>query len=100
VTPALAQRPVTHAELAPTAPDSADQFRRATEFTPFTPMFNLTGQPAVSVPLFQGDDGLPTAAQIVGQPAGEALLLQVARQLEQIAPWADRFPAEPAARAS
>jgi len=100
VTPALAQRPVTHAEIDPTAPDSADQFRRATEFTPYTPMFNLTGQPAVSVPLFQGGDGLPTAAQIVGQPAGEALLLQVARQLEQIAPWADRFPAEPATRAS
>ena len=100
VTPALAQRPVTHAELDPTAPDSADQFKRAAEFTPYTPMFNLTGQPAVSVPLFHGDDGLPTAAQIIGQPAGEALLLQVARQLEEIAPWADRFPAEPAVRAS
>jgi amidase len=94
VTPALAQRPVTHAELDPTAPDSADQFKRAGEFTPYTPLFNLTGQPAVSVPLLQGDDGLPTAAQIVGPPAGEALLLQVSRQLEQAAPWADRFPDE------
>jgi amidase len=93
LTPALAQRPVTHAELDPCAPDSAGQFRRASEFTPFTPLFNLTGQPAVSVPLFQGDDGLPTAAQIVGPQAGEALLLQVARQLEQAAPWADRTPA-------
>ena len=51
----------------------------------------------MSVPLFQGDDGLPTGAQIVGPPAGEALLLQVARQLEQVAPWADRFPGEPVA---
>jgi amidase len=97
VTPALAQRPVTHTDLDPSAPDPADQFKRASDFTPYTPMFNLTGQPAVSVPLFHGDDGLPTAAQIVGQPAGEALLLQVARQLEEISPWADRFPAEPAA---
>jgi amidase len=97
VTPALAQRPVTHAELDPTAPDPADQFKRAGEFTPYTPMFNLTGQPAVSVPLFHGDDGLPTAAQIVGPPAGEALLLQVCRQLEEAAPWAGRFPGEPVA---
>jgi amidase len=99
VTPALAQRPVTHTDLDPTAPDSADQFKRAGEFTPYTPLFNMTGQPAISIPLFQGDDGLPTAAQIVGQPAGEAVLLQVARQLEEIAPWAGRFPAEPAATA-
>jgi amidase len=97
VTPALAQRPVTHAEIDPSADDPAEQFKRAGEFTPYTPMFNLTGQPAVSVPLFHGDDGLPTGAQIVGPPAGEALLLQVCRQLEQIAPWADRFPGEPAA---
>jgi amidase len=94
ITPALAGRPVTHAEIDPTAPDSQAQFERAAEFTPYTPMFNLTGQPAVSVPLFHGDDGLPTAAQIVGPPAGEALLLQVCRQLEQAAPWADRFPGD------
>ena len=97
VTPALAQRPVTHAELDPSAPDSEDQFRRASEFTPYTPLFNLTGQPAISVPLLQGDDGLPTGAQIVGPPAREDLLLQVARQLEQAAPWADRHPADPVA---
>jgi amidase len=60
----------------------------------------VTGQPGVSVPLFHGDDGLPTAAQIIGPPAGEAVLLQVCRQLEQAQPWADRSPAEPAATAS
>ncbi|HEX2070201.1 MAG TPA: amidase [Thermoleophilaceae bacterium] len=94
VTPALAQRPVRHEDIDPSGPDPEAQFQRAAEFTPYTPMFNLTGQPAVSVPLFQGDDGLPTAAQIVGPQAGEALLLQVSRQLEEIAPWADRFPAD------
>ena len=99
VTPALAQRPVTHAEIDPSGDDPAGTFKRAGEFTPYTPLFNLTGQPGVSVPLFQGDDGLPTGAQIVGPPAGEALLLQVARQLEEVAPWADRFPGEPVAAA-
>jgi amidase len=100
VTPALAQRPVRHGEIDPCGEDPAREFAKAGEFTPFTPAFNMTGQPAVSVPLFQGDDGLPTAAQIVGPPAGEALLLQVCRQLEEIAPWADRAPAEPVATAS
>jgi amidase len=100
VTPALARRPVRHEEIDPSADDPAEQFKRAGEFTPYTPMFNLTGQPAVSVPLFHGDDGLPTAAQIVGPQAGEALLLQVARQLEEIRPWADRLPGERAATTS
>jgi amidase len=95
VTPALAQRPVTHADIDPSAGDPAAVFARGSEFTPFTPMLNMTGQPAVSVPLCHGDDGLPTAAQIVGPPTGEALLLQVCRQLEQAAPWAGRFPGEP-----
>ena len=97
LTPALAQRPVRHDEIDPCGDDPAGEFAKGAEFTPFTPIFNMTGQPAVSVPLFHGDDGLPTAAQIVGPPAGEALLLQVVRQLEEIAPWADRFPADPAA---
>ncbi len=96
VTPALAQRPVRHAEIDPCGDDPQREFDKGAEFTPFTPVFNMTGQPAISVPLFQGNDGLPTAAQIVGPPTGEALLLQVSRQLEEIAPWADRFPAEPA----
>lgn len=99
LTPALAQRPVTHADIDPCDDDPQQTFDKGAEFTPFTPIFNMTGQPAISVPLFHGDDGLPTGVQLVGPPAGEALLLQVARQLEQIAPWAERFPAEPAAAA-
>jgi amidase len=100
VTPGLAQRPVRHGEIDPCGADPEGEFRKAAEFTPYTPPFNVTGQPAVSVPLFQGDDGLPTSAQIVGPPAGEAMLLQVCRQLEEARPWADRVPAEPAATAS
>jgi amidase len=94
LTPALAQRPVRHAEIDPCGEDPEREFAKGAEFTPYTPAFNMTGQPAVSVPLFHGDDGLPTAAQIVGPQAGEALLLQVARQLEEIRPWAHRFPGE------
>ncbi|MEX2023636.1 MAG: amidase [Thermoleophilaceae bacterium] len=93
VTPALASRPVRHGEIDPCGENPAHEFKKAGEFTPYTPPFNVTGQPAVSVPLLHGDDGLPTAAQIVGPPAGEALLLQVCRQLEQARPWAGRFPA-------
>ena len=100
VTPALAKRPVRHGELDPDGPDPARVFREAGEFTPYTPGFNVTGQPAVSVPLLQGDDGLPTAAQIVGPPAREDILLQVCRQLEEARPWSDRAPSEQTATAS
>jgi len=94
LTPTLAQRPVTHADIDPCDDDPAATFEKGARFTPFTPIFNMTGQPAISVPLFQGDDGLPTGVQLVGPQAGEALLLQVSRQLEEIAPWADRFPGD------
>lgn len=100
VTPALAQRPVRHGHIDPCGDTPALEFKQAGEFTPFTPPFNVTGQPAVSIPLFHGDDGLPTGAQIVGPPAREDLLLQVCRQLEEAQPWADRAPAEPTATAS
>jgi amidase len=46
----------------------------------------------VSLPLFQGDDGLPTGVQLIGPPAGEELLLALARQLEEALPWAGRHP--------
>jgi amidase len=44
------------------------------------------------LPLFQGDDGLPTAVQLIGRPAREDVLLQVGAQLEAARPWADRRP--------
>lgn len=100
VTPALAQRPVRHGEIDPNGDDPVGAFSRAGQFTPYTPPFNLTGQPAVSVPLFHGEDGLPTAAQIVGAPAREDVLLQVCRQLEEARPWADRAPDETAVTAT
>ena len=55
-------------------------------FTPYTSLFNVTGQPAISLPVGFGDDGLPTAVQLVGKPLGEDMLLQVATQMEAANP--------------
>ena len=52
------------------------------------------------MPLFEGDDGLPLAVQLAGPPAGEALLLALAAQLEEARPWAERRPPLAAAAGS
>ncbi len=92
LTPGLAERPVQIGEIDACSDDPWDDFRRSGRFTPYTAIFNVTGQPAVSVPLFHGDDGLPTAVQLAGRPADEATLLSVAAQLEAARPWAGRRP--------
>jgi amidase len=90
LTPALAERPLPIGTLDTAAPDPMSTFTRSGYFTPFTPIFNASGQPAVSVPLYQGSDDLPLGVQLVGRPAGEATLLALAGQLEAVAPWAER----------
>jgi amidase len=92
VTPALAQRPLPIGTLNPCADDPWDEFRRSGQFTPYTAVANVTGLPAIALPLFTGDDGLPTAVQLVGRPVDEATLLSLGAQLEQARPWADRRP--------
>jgi amidase len=59
----------------------------------FTQPFNTTGQPAISLPLHQTESGLPIGVQLVAAMAGEDVLLRVAAQLEQAAPWIERRPA-------
>lgn len=67
--------------------------KRLVPITAFTPQFNVTGQPAISLPLGWSSDGLPIGIQLVAAPGREDLLLQVATQLEQAAPWSNRRPA-------
>jgi len=94
VTPTLAQPPIALGALEPDPGEPALQMLdKAGDFTPFTPPLNVTGQPAISLPLHQSADGLPIGVQLVGPPSGEELLLSVAAQLERAAPWADRRPA-------
>ncbi len=90
LTPTLAQLPVAIGALEDD--DPWVQFANAGRFTPFTQVANITGLPAVSVPLAWSADGLPVGVQLVGRPADEATLLRVSAQLEQARPWRDRRP--------
>ncbi len=95
LTPALAEVPVEVGVLDPTAPDAMATFARSGQFTPFTAISNVTGSPAISLPLHarpEGDPdaGLPLGVQLIGQPLGEGALLALSAQLEEASPWAAR----------
>jgi amidase len=92
MTPALAQRPMPIGAIDASSDDPWEDFRLSGEFTPYTAVFNVTGQPAISLPLFHGDDDLPLGVQLAGRPADEATLLSLAAQLESARPWAERRP--------
>jgi amidase len=64
----------------------------AAQFTPWTPMFNLTGQPAIAVPAGFGADRMPLSVQLVGRPGEEATLYSLAAQIEAARPWAQERP--------
>ena len=91
LTPTLAEPPVP---LGSFVDDDTPLlgFIRAAAFAPFSAPFNITGQPAISLPLGTSDDGLPIGVQLVAAYGGEDLLVRVASQIEQAAPWAHRLP--------
>lgn len=67
-------------------------FNGVARYTPYTPAWNVTGQPAASVPAGFTPDGVPLAVQLVGRPRDEATLVALSAQLERARPWADRRP--------
>ncbi|MGI9452288.1 MAG: amidase [Geminicoccaceae bacterium] len=92
LTPTLAQPPVALGHLDMMMDDLDAYADRLWRFASFTYQFNVTGQPAMSLPLHWNDDGLPIGVQFVGCYGDEATLLQLAGQLERAAPWHDRHP--------
>ena len=92
LTPALAKRPLRIGELDTCAPDPMETFHKSSEFTPYTPFVNVTGVPAISLPMYECDDGLPLAVQLIGPPVSEGLLLSLATQLEAEQRWQERRP--------
>ena len=98
LSPTLAELPLTFGQinLSPGV-DFETWGKRAAAFTPFTQIANITGQPAMSVPLAMSRSGLPIGVQFIGRYGEEALLFRLAAQLEQAAPWKSRRPPDLAA---
>jgi len=92
LTPTLALPPVPIGWQEEGVDGAIEQIRRNTVFTPFTAVANLTGLPAMSLPLHWTADELPVGVQAIGCPGGDALLLQLAAQIEHASPWAHRRP--------
>jgi amidase len=91
LTPTLGEPPVEIGTFS-TPDEPILGFIRAATFVPFTPLANMTGEPAISLPLHWNDDGLPIGVQLMGAYGREDLLLRVAAQLEEARPWSDRRP--------
>ncbi|MDP9830336.1 amidase [Kineosporia succinea] len=92
LTPTTAEPSLPVGALGPEPANPLAGLERAQAFAPFTPFVNMTGQPAISLPLASDEQGRPTGVQLVGRPGAERVLLAVAAQLEVAAPWKDRRP--------
>jgi amidase len=93
ITPTLAQLPVALGHLDMMLDDLEVFSDRLRAFMPFTQIFNVTGQPAASLPLHWNEDGLPIGVQFAARYGDEATLFRLASQLEAAAPWQDKRPA-------
>ncbi|WP_037607428.1 amidase [Streptacidiphilus rugosus] len=91
LSPTLAKPPALVGGLRNDA-DPAAEFDSLVHFTPFTPLYNATGQPAVNLPLHWNEDGLPIGVMLGGRYGDEATLISLSAQLEAARPWADRKP--------
>jgi amidase len=91
LTPTLASPPLPVGALRDDDDPAAD-FEAQMAFTPWTSAWNVTGMPAVSLPLRWADGGLPVGVMLAARPAEEHLLLALSAQVEAAAPWADRRP--------
>lgn len=92
LTPTLATPPPPIGTFDTSTADIDEWFKRLLAFIPFTYLFNVTGQPAMSVPLGQTSSGLPIGCHFAARYGEEGLLFQLAGQLERAAPWAGRRP--------
>lgn len=92
LTPTMASGPYLLGHLVHAADDPMQGMRRAAPMIAFTSPFNATGQPAMSVPLWWNEAGLPVGVQLVAGPWREDVLFRVAGQLEAARPWAARRP--------
>jgi amidase len=94
ITPTLGRLPAPHGALRYNDPSHTlmTWLESLAGYGPFTQVFNVTGQPAISLPLGESDDGLPIGVQIAAAYGREDLLFQIAAHLEQAMPWKDRIP--------
>jgi amidase len=92
LTPTLAEPPPLLGEFDSPPDNPVHGLLRAAALVPFTPPFNVSGQPAISLPLHWNDDDLPIGVQLVAPLGREDVLLRIASQLEEAAPWAQRRP--------
>ncbi|HEV2176880.1 MAG TPA: amidase [Terriglobia bacterium] len=92
LTPTLAEPPLPLGSFDSPPENPLYGLYRATQFCPFTPIANTTGQPAMSVPLYWNSEGLPVGAHFFGRFGDEATLFRLASQLESAQPWAGHRP--------